>query len=211
MKARLRGVYAITSAAVCASDAQLFAAVTAALDGGAALIQYRDKTASEPARHRRAARLHALCQAHAVPLIVNDSIALAAAVGADGVHLGANDGAIAAARATLGPEVIIGRSCGPSLARAHAAQAEGADYLAFGRYYPSATKPSAPAAAIEDLRVAARELQRPICAIGGIRPDNAAPLIAAGAAMIAAVEGIFAAADIAAATRAYARLFETDR
>lgn len=206
----LRGLYAITPDALCADPAALAAAVRAALRGGLRWLQYRDKQASAAQRRHRAAQLCRLCHDHGAGLIVNDDPALAAAVGADGVHLGRSDPAVSATRDQLGAAAIIGVSCGPSLTRAVDAAAAGASYLAFGRFFPSTTKPEAPAAQVELLGTARRRLKLPLCAIGGVTPANAAPLIAAGADLIAAVEGVFGSRDdatITAAVRAYGCLF----
>lgn len=205
----LRGLYAITSDAVVADEARLLAAAAAALRGGAVLLQYRDKHNPPPTRRRLAARLAALCREAGTSLIVNDDPQLAAAVGAGGVHLGAADPAIAAARGVLGPCGLIGATCGDSLDRARAATAAGADYVAFGRFHPSRTKPGAPPACIETLRAARAALATPICAIGGITPDNARPLIEAGADLVAAIDGVFGAADVEAAARAYTACFRS--
>jgi thiamine-phosphate pyrophosphorylase len=128
------------------------------------------------------------------------------AVGADGVHLGAADASPRVARARL-PGALIGVSCGNQLERARTAQADGASYVAFGRFFASRTKPEAPPAELSLLRAARGQLQVPVCAIGGLTPDNAAEVIAAGADMVAAVEGVFGAAEPGAAARAFARLF----
>ncbi|MGH8540639.1 MAG: thiamine phosphate synthase [Stenotrophobium sp.] len=207
MPAALRGLYAVTSESVCRSPETLLAAVAAALAGDAALIQYRDKRNDAAARARNAQALLGLCREHGALLIINDDVELAYAIGADGVHIGAADAPLAQARARLGAAAIIGVSCANSLPRALAAQAGGADYAAFGRFFPSRTKPDAPPATLELLAQARPQLRIPICAIGGVTPDNAAPLIATGADMIAAVEGVFGAEDIEAAARAYVRLF----
>jgi len=207
----LRGLYAITSAALRADRARLLAAVAAALRGGAALIQYRDKIGTPAQRCASARALAQLCHEHGARLIINDDVALALDCGADGVHLGAADAPLAQARQTLGKQAILGASCGPSLERAAAAVAAGADYVAFGRFFVSRTKPEAPPATLELLRQARARLQLPICAIGGVTPGNGGALIAAGADMIAAVEGIFSDPDPAAveqAARAYSRLFD---
>lgn len=204
----LTGLYAITSEAVCRSTDRLVAAVGDALAGGACLIQYRDKWNSPAQRRYNAHALHGLCHAHHALLIINDDPQLAAAAGADGVHLGAGDPPIAEARALLGPDAVIGVTCSGSLARAEAAQAAGASYVAFGRFFASRTKPDAPPAALELLETARAALDIPICAIGGLTPDNAREVIARGADLVAAVEGIFGADDIAAAARAYRRCFK---
>jgi len=213
--AKLRGLYAITSASLCAlPQAPLLDRVAAALHGGARLIQYRDKLSDAAERERKARALLRLCRAHAVVLIINDDIELAARIGADGVHLGATDPALTAARARLGADAILGASCGPSLQRATAAVASGADYIAFGRFFASRTKPDAPQAALELLPQARTRFvapRVPICAIGGVTPLTARTLIAAGADLTAVVEGVFGdlqPAAITAAARAYAELFE---
>lgn len=202
-----RGLYAITSAAICRDEPTLLRAVAQALRGGAVLLQYRDKLNDLATRRRHAQSLQALCREAGVPLILNDGpVEEVAGAGLDGLHLGESDGAVAAARQRL-PGAVIGATCGQSLDRALAAQAAGASYAAFGAFYPSATKPMAARAPLALLGEARAALQIPLCAIGGITPQNAAALIAAGAHYIAAIEGVFAAADIEAAARDYARLF----
>lgn len=206
----LRGLYAITSAAMCLDNSRLLASCEAALHGGARLLQYRDKHNPLAIQRRLVTVLVGLCHHFNTPLIVNDDIELARAVGADGVHLGTADRPVAEARARLGANAIIGATCADSLERARAAIAAGATYVAFGRFFPSHTKPDAPPAPLELLTAARRELGVPICAIGGIKPDNGAPLIAAGADLLAAVEGVFEQTDathVAAAARRYAALF----
>jgi len=204
---RLRGLYAITSPTLCRPPRLLTHAVEAALKGGARLIQYRDKEADAQARRQTAKALLGLCRAHQVQLIVNDDVELALAIGADGVHLGATDLPLREARRRLGGAAIIGISCANVLERAVAAQEEGASYVAFGRFFPSRTKPEAPQAHASLLHQARERLRVPICAIGGLTPANAGPIIEAGADLIAAVEGVFGATDIEAAARAYGRLF----
>ncbi len=202
----VRGVYAIADTHIL-SEAQLLEAVAQAIAGGAALIQYRDK-APDPVRRAREARaLQALCRAHGVPLLINDDVALAAEIGAAGVHLGREDAPIEAARRALGPTRLIGVSCYNALARALAAQAQGADYVAFGSFFPSPTKPQAVRAEAALLRTARAQLRVPIVAIGGITPDNGAALLSAGADALAVISGIFQAPDIRAATARYVALF----
>jgi len=204
---RVTGLYAIADSTYLDAD-QFVPAVRAALDGGARVIQYRDKK-SEPGQREAIARaLNALCREHAVPFLINDDVALAALVGAAGVHIGRDDPDIAAARAALGPTALIGVSCYNELARAQAAQAMGADYVAFGRFFPSRTKPQAVPATPELLRAARAALKIPIVAIGGITPENGASLVAAGADALAVIEGVFNQPDIRAAAERYARLFE---
>ncbi len=150
--------------------------------------------------------LLAICRRFGVPMIVNDDVELAATIGADGVHLGEHDGDVGAARTRLGPSAIIGVSCYDSLDRARQLAGAGADYLAFGAFFPSPTKPLARPAGTDLLRDA-KVLGLPLVAIGGITPDNAQPLIEAGADFVAAISGVFANADPCAAARRYANLF----
>lgn len=186
---------------------RLVAAVAAALDGGGALVQYRNKAPLTPARREELARLAALCRARRVPLIVNDDVALAREIGAAGVHLGRDDATVAMAKGALGPRMIVGASCYNRLDLAHAAARAGADYVAFGSFFPSPTKPDAVRADLDLLRRARAELDIPLAAIGGITADNGKSLVAAGADLLAVASGVFAAADPAAAARPYARLF----
>lgn len=200
---RRHGLYAITSAALCADEERLLGGVGAALDGGAVLIQYRDKASPPERRRRLAQRLRRLCADAGATFIVNDDSALAAEVGADGVHVGRSDDSLRLARARLGPRAIIGVSCQGSIERALAAVAEGADYVAFGRFFASTTKPDAPPADPAVLGEARARLRVPVCAIGGVTPANLGRLVMAGADLVAAVEGVFGATDIRAAARAY--------
>lgn len=207
-----RGLYAVTPDGLADDPARLLAACAAALAGGAVLLQYRDKRSAAAQREQNAIALLALCRRHGGRLIINDDAALAARIGADGAHLGAADGSLEAARTLLGPDALIGASCGNLLTRAEAAIAAGASYVAFGRYFPSRTKPDAPPASLDTLIAARRELAVPICAIGGITPDNGAPLVAAGADWLAAVDGLFGDGEpdgILRRARAYRALFAT--
>lgn len=204
---RVRGLYAIADTG-CVDPARLAAAVAQALEGGASVIQYRDKSGDPGTRRRTARALLTLCRRYGVPLLVNDDVELAVETGADGVHLGREDVPLEAARARLGPEAIVGVSCYNDLERARRAAAAGADYVAFGRFFPSSTKPHAVAADPELLRAARAELSVPIVAIGGITPENGASLIAAGADALAAIEGVFRQPDIRAAAERYAQLFK---
>lgn len=204
---RVTGLYAIADSTYLTAD-QFVPAVRAALEGGARVIQYRDKQAGAAQREAIARAMNALCREHAVPLLINDDVALAAVVGAAGVHLGRDDPDIAAARTALGDTALIGVSCYNELERAQSAQAAGADYVAFGRFFPSRTKPQAVPATPELLRAARAALNIPIVAIGGITPENGASLIAAGADALAVIEGVFNQPDIRAAANHYARLFK---
>jgi len=203
----LHGLYAVTDAHLQAPG-QLAVHVSLAIDGGAALVQYRDKSDNHRLRLQQAKALAELCRARGVPLIINDDVELAGDCGAQGVHLGRDDADARAARSLLGAEAIIGVSCYNDLALAREAAESGADYVAFGRFFPSQTKPGAIQAGPELIRQAKQELSLPVAAIGGITPDNAGQLIDAGADMLAVVNGIFAAADIRRAAADYSVFFE---
>ena len=205
-KPSCRGLYAITDALLI-SDDRLTIVVEQAILGGARMIQYRDKSHDTARRLAQATVLDELCQRHAVPLIINDDVALAAQIGAAGVHVGKDDPSFATARARLGGNAIIGVSCYDRLDLALEAARAGADYVAFGAFFPSPTKPTEIRASIELLRDARAALNLPIVAIGGITPDNAPLLLDAGADALAVVSGVFGQPDIQAAARRYAALF----
>lgn len=209
----LRGLYAITDPILMPGN-RLLEKAEAALAGGCRLLQYRDKSTDQQRRVREASALRELCDARGALLIINDSPALAQKVAAPGLHLGQQDEALEAARQQLGPGVIIGATCHDSLDLAAAAAAAGADYLAFGRFFPSRTKPDAPPAALELLDQAKRQFDLPLVAIGGINRDNAPALLAAGADCLAVCHDLFRwdePAQIRAQTAAYCALFEATR
>jgi thiamine-phosphate pyrophosphorylase len=201
---RLAGLYAITPEDPDTS--RLVERVRACLEGGARAVQYRAKSLAPEARRGQAQALVALCRGHGVPLIVNDSIELALEIGADGVHLGRDDGDTRAARTRLGDR-IIGVSCYDQPARALQAAAEGADYVAIGSVFPSSTKPGAARAPLSLLAEARSVSGLPVVAIGGITGHNAGEAIAAGADMVAVISALFDAPDIRAVAREIARLF----
>ena len=201
---RLRGVYPITSDT--ADTPRLLAQTAAVLAAAPALLQYRNKSADPALRRVQASGLAALCRAAGVPLIVNDDVELAAALQV-GVHVGIDDGDPAAARALLGPHAIVGMSCYDSLARADEAVAAGASYLAFGAFFPTTTKITRHRADVALLRAASR-YGLPTVAIGGLRPDNARPLVDAGADLLATIGAVFDAPDPQQAVRAFARCFD---
>lgn len=201
-----RGLYLITPDE---TDSGRLLARVAPLLPFAACLQYRNKRADAAQRERQAFDLHLLCREAGLPLIVNDDDTLAARIGADGVHLGEHDGHVAEARARLGDDAIIGVSCYDDILRAEAAARAGADYIAFGAFFPSPTKPHARRASLALLQAAAG-LGLPRVAIGGITPDNARPLIAAGADLIAVISGVFDAPDPVAAARAYRTCFDAN-
>ncbi len=201
------GLYAITDGSLIPA-AELVTRVAQAIAGGATVIQYREKQLAAGERQQQAAALVELCNCHGVPLLVNDDVELAAAVGAAGIHLGKDDTAVRAARSRLGARAIIGVSCYNTLQRAQAAAAAGADYVAFGRFFPSRTKPDAVQAEAALLAQARRELDLPLVAIGGITPENGGTLLAAGANLLAVIHGVFGQPDVQAAAQRYKELFE---
>lgn len=201
-----RGLYALTDAQLMPDDATLIDRCEAALSAGIALLQYRDKSGDEGQRERQGRALKALCDHYDTPLIINDDAALAWRLGV-GLHLGRSDGSIARARKALGPEAIIGATCQGSLEFAEQAAREGASYLAFGRFYPSRTKPDAPPADLSVLAQAAR-FELPLVAIGGIDGDNIEATIDAGADLIALVHGIFGHDDPGAVVRRLNQAFD---
>ncbi|HEY1773387.1 MAG TPA: thiamine phosphate synthase [Gammaproteobacteria bacterium] len=207
MSGRLRGLYAITDGAALPLLATV---VESAIRGGARLVQYRNKSSDRTQRFAQAQALLDICRGHGVPLIVNDDVELAAEIGADGVHLGKDDGRVADARVRLGPRAVIGVSCYDSLERAVQAAHEGADYVAFGSFFASGSKPAAVRAPLTLLSEARRRLDIPLCSIGGITPQNGAELVAAGADMLAVIQGLFGAADVNVAAKAYAGLFKPE-
>lgn len=203
----LRGLYAITPGDTTTALG-LVEQVSQALDGGARVIQYRDKSGDPIKRLAEADALNRLCRARGAPLLVNDDVALAARVGAAGVHLGRDDAAVEEARRQLGDGAVIGVSCYDDFTLAQAAVAAGASYVAFGSFFPSPTKPEAVPAGVGLLTRACRELPVPAVAIGGITPENGASLIAAGADMLAVISGAFGQPDIRAAAARFAALFD---
>lgn len=206
MRNHLHGLYVITNTVQFTRDA-LVRAVADAIAGGARIVQYRDKTQDTERRLAEASALRSLTLEYDVLFLINDDINLAEAVAADGVHLGREDVAIEAARTRLGYEAIIGASCYNSFARARDAEQAGADYVAFGSFFSSATKPEAVPAGLELLTRAKQELSVPVCAIGGITKETAPVLINAGADMLAVISAVFSATDIQAAARAFSTLW----
>jgi thiamine-phosphate pyrophosphorylase len=206
----LRGLYAVTPDDPLLP--RLSVLVSMALKGGVKIVQYRNKTAPQPLRRSQAAELVRICRAEGAKLIVNDDLALALEIGADGVHLGKEDvpgGDLAAVRAALGPERILGVSCYNELARAEQAVAAGADYIAFGAVFPSQTKPAAAQAPLSLISEAKTRFgdRSAIAAIGGITLANAPEVIAAGADLVAVITDLFDAMDIASRAEAYQTLF----
>lgn len=204
---KLRGLYAITDSELL--KGKLLPYVEAALKGGATLLQYRDKSSDDARRLREAEALRELCNRYGAALIINDDAELAARLGV-GLHLGQGDGSLSAARALLGRQSIIGGTCHAQLELAEAAAKEGVNYVAFGRFFNSTTKPGAPSADIALLTAAKAKINLPIVAIGGVTLENAPELIAHGASMVAVIHGLFgadSAAEVERRARAFSALF----
>ncbi len=202
-----RGIYAITDDSPLPLQEFLDRAQSA-LDGGVTLFQFRSKVLDSREKEDRASALLERCQDAGVPLLINDDVELCQKIGGAGVHLGKTDSSLSTARELLGLKAIIGITCHDSLIRAKEAEAEGADYVAFGRFFPSQTKPEASPAPISLLREAKSELNTPIVAIGGINAENGASLISAGADMLAVIHGLFGTGAVHENARALASLFD---
>ncbi len=190
---RLRGLYALLDAQGH-STARLLEYAEAALASGIALLQYRDKTATHGIRTERAQALQSLAVRHGVPLLVNDDVSAARQAGAAGVHLGQQDMHADEARQILGADAMIGVTCHDDIRLARVAVAQGASYVAFGRFFPSATKPEAPPASLDVLRSARRTLPCPVAAIGGITPERTRQVLEAGADLVVVSGALFGAA-----------------
>ncbi|MCQ3031066.1 thiamine phosphate synthase [Pseudomonas syringae] len=195
---KLRGLYAVTDSRLLAG--KFLSYVEAALDGGVTLLQYRDKSGDESKRLREATALLRLCEQYKARLIINDDAEVAARLGV-GVHMGQTDGSLTDARALLGHKAIVGATCHGSLAMAEKAKADGATYLAFGRFFNSTTKPDAPAIELDVLAQARARFNMPIAVIGGITLENAPQLVEHGADLLAVVHGLFGAENTQEVTR----------
>jgi len=205
----IEGLYAITPDV---SDTKNLIQVTRqVLAGGARLVQYRNKTANAALRLEQAHSLAVLCREFGVPMIVNDHLDLAVEVDADGVHLGTDDASIADARRKLGDAKFVGASCYNKLEHAFEAERQGADYVAFGAFFASTTKPGAASASTDLLRRAKTLLQVPLVAIGGITEGNAPELIYEGADAVAVSSALFGASNVQSKAESFARLFKQNR
>ena len=204
-RSSVRGLYAITPET--RDTAWLASAVAQAVEGGARVVQYRDKSGDGAMRLAQARALAEVCRIGGARFIINDDVALALEVRADGVHLGREDGAIADARRRLPADALLGASCYDRFELAQAALDAGADHVAFGAVYTSSVKPGAVRASLELFRTARAKLDCPIVAIGGINADNAAAVIQAGADAVAVITAVFGAPDIRKAAAAIAQLF----
>lgn len=206
MNSQIAGLYAITPD--IADTPELLLRSRAALNGGARVLQYRNKTASPALRSIQALALQQLCAEFSVPLIINDHLELALAVNAAGLHLGGDDGDIAAARERLGPGKLLGASCYDRIELAQSAVAAGADHIAFGSFFASSIKPDAVRPPLDLISRAKKQFRLPVVAIGGITPHNAPQLISAGVDAVAVISAVFTAPDVAAAAREFQNLFE---
>lgn len=203
----MHGLYAITDPNLCGHGATLAAYVEATIQGGATVIQYRDKSNNAARCQTNAELVVALCRQYGVTSIINDNVDLAVSSNADGVHIGQGDQPLSVARAKLGAGKLIGVTCHGSLALAQAAADEGADYVAFGAFFASQTKPAAGLAPLSILATAQQTIDVPIVAIGGIDQQNIQQVVTAGANMAAVVAGVFdhPLLDVTSATRALVR------
>ncbi len=203
----MRGLYAITDSHLIPADS-FIETVEKVLQNRVAMLQYRDKILSPNERFLQASALKSLCNKYQIPLIINDDIALAKQVQADGVHLGHDDDSLIQARQELGSQAIIGISCYNSLERAIQAEKSSASYVAFGAFFTSSTKPDAKLADIQLLIQARQTISIPITAIGGITPENGKQLIGAGADILAIINGVFGQENPATAAQHYVEIFE---
>ena len=204
---RSAGVYAVTDCENLPWE-RLLSVTEDLLRAGIPMLQYRNKNAAPASLKQQARALRALCADYDCLFIVNDDARLAAETDSDGAHLGRADGDCKRARAMLGPTAIIGVSCYNSLERARAAAAEGADYVAFGAFHPSGSKRDTTTAQPAIIGQAKAELALPVVAIGGITPDNCAPLIAQGVDLLAVIGSVYRAPDAGAAARQFKRRFD---
>lgn len=186
---------------------QLLKVTEAALQAGVALLQYRNKTTTDALRLTQAAALQTLCRQYKVPFIINDHLALCEQLDADGVHVGGTDATVAAVRALIGPNKILGASCYGDLQRAQEAAIAGASYVAFGGFYPSRVKKYEVSTPVDIVSRAKASIALPVCVIGGMTPDNAVSLVAEGADMVAAISSVYQHEYPAPAVSAFVRLF----
>jgi len=201
----MRGLYIVTPD--WDETHRLLQVTQRALEGGATMVQYRHKNASAALRLEQAKRLWILCHAYERALIINDDVDLCLAAGADGVHVGATDASVAQARKALGPEKIVGASCYGELQRARDACDAGASYVALGGFYPSRVKEYPVTTPLDLIGQLKAQIALPVVVIGGMTPANAAPLIAQGADMVAAISGVYMASDPEVAAREFSALF----
>jgi thiamine-phosphate pyrophosphorylase len=201
----MRGLYIVTPD--WDDTGKLHDVTEMALRGGAALVQYRHKTADAALRRQQAESLLALCRRYRRPFIVNDYVELCLALDADGVHVGGTDAAVAQVRAALGPDKVVGASCYGDLQLARDAHRAGASYVAFGGFYASRVKKYPVTTPLDIVTRSKAEVALPSVVIGGMTRQNAAPLVAAGADMVAVISSVYLAPDPEQAAREFAALF----
>ena len=201
----MRGLYLVTPD--WDDTRKLLEVTELALRGGAALVQYRHKTADAALRQEQAECLLELCRSYQRPLIINDYVELCLALDADGVHVGGTDASVAQVRAALGPTKIVGASCYGDMQLAHAAHQAGASYVAFGGFYPSRVKKYPVTTPPDIVAQSKREIPLPCVVIGGMTQENAAPLVTNGADMVAAISSVYLSVSPEHAARAFVRLF----
>ena len=206
LASKIKGLYAIADTGTVEDD-DLFEKVRLVLAGGCRVLQYRDKSCDEEKRLRQAAELAKMCRTTGAVFIINDDANLARQVNADGVHCGRDDATVSETRARY-PQLMIGASCYNSLTQAVQAVDDGADYIAFGSFFLSSTKPQAKAADLETLRQAKKTFEQPIVAIGGIVAENTEILISSGASAVAVISGIFSTPDTFLSSRKITALFD---
>ncbi len=192
----LSGLYGITESTLMPDDSTLISYTEKAIKGGMAIVQYRCKNTSFEKQRYQASLLLKLCRLYNIPLLINDNVELAKEIHADGVHIGQNDMPLQEARKMLGSDAIIGITCGSSLQMAIEAENNGANYVAFGRFFPSKTKPEAIPAPLSVLTKAKEQCRLPVVAIGGITPENCTQVLQAGADILAVANGLFATLNI---------------
>lgn len=186
---------------------KLVAASEQAIAGGATLLQYRHKTASDDMRAEQASALLALCRRLNVPLIINDHVELCERLDADGIHVGGTDASVADVRVRVGKDKIVGASCYGDLQLARNAAAAGASYVAFGGFYPSRVKKYEVTTSPDIITRALSEIELPVCVIGGMTVENSRPLVELGAHMVAAISSVYSSSDHRSAASAFVSLF----
>lgn len=201
----MKGLYLVTPD--WDDTARLLCVSEAALLGGVTVLQYRHKTAPPALRLVQASALLALCRRFQCRFIINDHVDLCLQIGADGVHVGGTDASVATVRAQIGPDLILGASCYGDLDLARTAYAAGASYVAYGGFYPSLVKKYPVTTAIDILAASHEAVPLPVVVIGGMTPHNAAPLVRAGADMVAAISSVYLDPDPTQAAQAFAALF----
>jgi thiamine-phosphate pyrophosphorylase len=207
-KGVLKGLYGITDSNLLGNTEKLLTGVEAAFKGGMKMVQYRAKNLPLKQQLEQIQLLKQLCRKYNALFIINDDVKLAQQVNADGIHLGQDDIDVLTAREMLGPQAIIGCSCYNQLELGQRAQQQGADYVAFGRFFLSETKPEAVQADPFLMQQARALFDIPVCVIGGITSDNASALIQQGADMVAVIHDLFSAGDIQQQARRFSQLFD---